>query len=117
MYRYILGRLLRRVRPSRVILQGDYQLTGDYYSDLERRAHLAQRVLEAEDEDERADGGRLAEDARVDQRVAHFNSGLSFCSARVFARLDSLVKEGRTLSTSTETQIWRSVVWAFELAV
>ena len=40
------------------------------------------------------------------------NSGLFFCSARVFARLDSLVKEGRTLSTSTETQIRRSVVWA-----
>ena len=47
-----------------------YILTGDYSSDLERRAHLAQRVLEAEDEDERADGRRLAEDARMDQSVA-----------------------------------------------
>ena len=45
------------------------------------------------------------------------NSGLSFCSARVFARLDSLGKEGRTLSTSTETQIRRFLVWAFQLAV
>ena len=38
-------------------------------SDFKRRARLAQHVLEAEDEDEGADGRRLAEETRVDERV------------------------------------------------
>ena len=68
--------------------------------------------LEEEVQDACVDAGLIKLKGAAAASVALANSGLFFCSARVFARLDSLVKEGRTLSTSTETQIRRSVVWA-----